>query len=244
MKAPASHAWLRIVLLLTALHLSSASCASSKHARQAGSSVGGQRSRRMQGASAPVDERRCDEKGEDRIVNQYDTSGDQMPDVRKVFRRVGTFPDYRLILLCREVDVNQDGRKDIIRYYSDLGVPQREETDRNLDGRMDEVRIFQSNQTVQRQLDSDRDGRLDTKIFYRNGAPHRIERDSRGRSQQTWQPDHWEYVESGRIVRIGTDIDGDGSVDVWDRDLSATTPSEEGTSPASPTDDATAVPKP
>ncbi|MFT5359274.1 MAG: hypothetical protein ACI9KE_006517, partial [Polyangiales bacterium] len=32
------------------------------------------------------------------------------------------------------------------------------------------------------------------------------------------QPDRWEYFEGGRMVRMGTDLDGDGRVDRWDRD--------------------------
>ncbi|KPK56342.1 MAG: hypothetical protein AMS22_01475 [Thiotrichales bacterium SG8_50] len=33
-----------------------------------------------------------------------------------------------------------------------------------------------------------------------------------------WRPDTWEYYADGRTVRIGTDVDGDGKVDRWDRD--------------------------
>ena len=46
----------------------------------------------------------------------------------------------------------------------------------------------------------------------------RTERDLAGRSTGTeWHPDRWEYFEDGRMVRMGTDLDGDGNVDRWDR---------------------------
>ena len=47
----------------------------------------------------------------------------------------------------------------------------------------------------------------------------RTERDRGGRSTASrWQPDTWEYYEDGRMVRVGNDLDGDGTVDRWDRD--------------------------
>ena len=179
----------------------------------------GARSQGMQGANRN-DQGRCEWRGRpDREVSEYDTTGDDVPDVRKVFRRVGDPPAVRLILVCREVDLNGDGIKDVVRYYDDEGSPLREEADRNFDGRMDLLVIFQDGMVVRKELDTNGDGIVDAKIFYEDGKPFRAERDSRGRSTAThWQPDTWEYYEKGRLVRVGVDLDGDGRVDRWDRD--------------------------
>jgi hypothetical protein len=153
-------------------------------------------------------------------VSEYDTSGDAKPDVRKVFLRVGEGTLARLVLICRESDLNADGNKDVVRYYSDEGRPLREESDRNFDGRMDEITVFQEGQILRQEFDNTNDGKVDTKIFFDKGKALRAERDLNGRSSaERWQPDRWEYFEEGRMVRMGTDLDGDGKVDRWDRDM-------------------------
>jgi hypothetical protein len=172
------------------------------------------------GAEQAADAARCDGNAALHEVSEYDTSGDDQPDVRKVFLRVGEGTLTRLVLICRESDLNADGNKDVVRSYSEEGRPLREEADRNFDGRMDELTIFQDGQILRQEFDSNNDGKIDTKIFFDAGKPLRAERDLSGRSTtERWQPDRWEYFEEGRVVRMGTDLDGDGKVDRWDRDV-------------------------
>lgn len=169
--------------------------------------------------TTPENLSRCDSDTPDREVSEFDTSGDDTPDVRKVFLRLGTLSDLRLVLICRESDINADGVKDVIRYYTDEGRPLYEEADRNFDGRMDELAFFENGRLARRETDVDYDGRIDTKVWFASGAMVRSERDLNGRSTPTeWRPDRWEYFEDSRMVRMGTDLDGDGSVDRWDRD--------------------------
>lgn len=167
----------------------------------------------------PDDQGRCEANGDQYEVSEYDTSGDDYPDVRKVFLTVGTGRLARLVLVCREADLNGDGIKDVVRFYTDEGRPRTEESDRDFDGRMDQVTYFEHGRVARLEQDTNGDGRVDTKIFYEAGVPVRSERDLAGRSTaDTWQPDRWEYFEDGRLIRMGTDLDGDGRVDVWDRD--------------------------
>lgn len=172
------------------------------------------------GAERPADDQGRCEGGSDREVSEYDTSGDDYPDVRKVFLVRGEGRLARLILICREADLNGDGTKDIVRYYNDEGRPAREEADRNFDGKMDEVTFFERGRIARMEQDTNSDGNIDTKVFYENGRPLRGERDMAGRSTPSnWRPDVWEYYEEGRVVRSGMDLDGDGRVDRWDRDM-------------------------
>ncbi|GAB4217500.1 MAG: hypothetical protein OHK0013_45030 [Sandaracinaceae bacterium] len=190
--------------------------------------------RRAARATTPgeqVDDRgRCETEGSDREVSEYDTSGDEVPDVRRVFRRAGEPPLIRLVLTCREADLNGDGVKDVVRHYNDEGRPLREEADRNFDGQIDTITFFQDGRIVRQEVDDNGDGRVDMKIFFGDeGEPLRAERDMAGRSTPTqWHPDRWEYFEGGRMVRMGTDIDGDGRVDRWDRDHDRAPPPGEG----------------
>jgi len=162
---------------------------------------------------------RCMPDGPGYEVTEYDTSGDNTPDVRKLFKTMGEGSLARLVLVCREADLNGDRRKDIVRLYNDDGRPVREEADRDFDGTIDEVTHFTNGRMTLREVDTNGNGMIDTKIFYEAGVPVRAERDMENRSTvATWQPDRWEYYDEGRTVRVGTDVNGDGKVDRWDRD--------------------------
>jgi hypothetical protein len=171
--------------------------------------------------TAGTGDARCSGSQPNQEVSEYDNSGDGIPDVRKVFLRIGDDLSGRLVMICRESDVNSDGRKDVVRYYDDEGRTLREESDRNFDAKMDMVSVYQDGKIVRQELDDNFDGRIESKIFFENTKPLRAERDLAGRSTQAkWQPDRWEYYEDGRMVRMGTDLDGDEKVDRWDRDAS------------------------
>lgn len=206
----------RLLALCAAIGLAVPGCGGSQGEERTGNG----RSRSMSGSDQPEDDHgRCDTSAADHESSETDTNGDEHPDVRRVYRRVGQPPLIRLVLACREADLNADGTKDVVRYYNDEGRPLREEADRNFDGTMDVVTYFQDGRVVRQEEDGDGDGRVDTKIFYERGQMVRTERDLAGRSTPTrWQPDRWEYFEEGRMVRMGTDLDGDGNVDRWDRD--------------------------
>ena len=162
---------------------------------------------------------RCVPDGAGYEVTEYDTSGDNTPDVRKLFRTMGEGTLARLVLVCREADLNGDGRKDIVRLYTEEGRPMREEADRDFDGRIDEVTRFTNGRVSLQEVDTSGNGMIDTKIFFEGGQPVRAERDMKNRSTVAeWRPDRWEYYVDGRTVRIGTDVNGDGKVDRWDRD--------------------------
>ena len=166
-----------------------------------------------------VDGGRCMPDGPGYEVSEYDTSGDNTPDVRKLFKTMGEGSLARLVLVCREADLNGDRRKDIVRLYNDQGRPLREEADRDFDGTIDEITHFTNGRITLREVDTSGNGTIDTRIFYEAGLPVRAERDMKGRSTvATWKPDRWEYYTDGRTVRVGTDVDGDGKVDRWDRD--------------------------
>jgi hypothetical protein len=168
-----------------------------------------QRSKPMP-AEAAADSQHCSGKDARHEISEYDTSGDETPDVRKVFLRMGEGALARLVLVCRESDLNSDGRKDVVRYYSDEGRPLREEADRNFDGTMDQITIFQEGVILRQEFDTQNDGKIDMKIFFDAGKPLRAERDLAARSTtDRWQPDRWEYYEEGRVVRMGTDVDGE-----------------------------------
>jgi len=205
--------------ILTLVILGLLGCGSSQHHQASRAQSENRRSTGLTGGQASNDQGRCDASQPGREMSEYDTSGDDIPDVRKVFITLGEGRDAHLILVCREADLNGDGTKDVVRYYNDEGRPLREESDRNFDGTMDEITVFENGRIVRQEMDTNGDGRVDMKVFWTDGHPERTERDMAARSTASqWQPDRWEYFEQGRMVRMGTDLDGDGNVDRWDRD--------------------------
>jgi hypothetical protein len=59
------------------------------------------------------------------------------PNVRRVFQIIGTGEERTKVLVCREIDTNFDGVKDVVRRYNDKGESLHEEADANYDGRIE-----------------------------------------------------------------------------------------------------------
>ncbi|MBM4360893.1 MAG: hypothetical protein FJ096_22545, partial [Deltaproteobacteria bacterium] len=141
--------------------------------------------------------------------------GAVQPNIRRVYRNIGTGSDSRKVLVCREVDTNLDGTKDVVRRYTDEGQSKDEEADSNYDGKIDTWNIFLRGRLSEVRLDRNFDGNADEKKFYGEGKLIRVERDN----DFNGKTDIWEMYRTGRLERIGVDLDGDGRVDRWDRDV-------------------------
>jgi hypothetical protein len=161
------------------------------------------------------DASRCDYKGRaDREVNETAGPGAIQPNIRRVFAIVGEGDERRKILLCREVDTNLDGMKDVVRTYTDKGEALNELADTDYDGQIDTWVTFSRGRIAKWQIDQNRDGRPDEARFYTAGKLARAQRDT----NNDGKPDVWEIYDEGRLQRMGVDIDRDGHVDRWDRD--------------------------
>ena len=177
-----------------------------KTADQAGGQVKG-----IEGEDAS----RCDFKGRaDREVNETAGPGSIQPNIRRVFAIVGEGDERRKILLCREVDTNLDGQKDVVRTYTDKGEALNELADSDYDGQIDTWVTFSRGRIAKWQSDHNRDGRPDEARFYSGGKLARAQRDT----NNDGKPDTWEIYDEGRLQRMGVDLDHDGHVDRWDRD--------------------------
>ena len=164
---------------------------------------------------AADDASRCDYKGRaDREVNEVRGPGAQHPNIRRVYAIVGEGEDRKKILLCREVDTNLDGAKDVMRTYTDKGEPLNELADTNFDGKVDTWITFARGRIAKVQLDKSGRGQPEEVKFYVGGKLARAQRDT----NRDGKPDQWEIYDEGRLQRLGVDLDFDGRVDRWDRD--------------------------
>jgi antitoxin component YwqK of YwqJK toxin-antitoxin module len=116
--------------------------------------------------------------------------------------------------VCREVDTNLDGTKDLVRRYSDQGEALEEQADSDYDGKIDTWIRFNKGRIAQVEVDGKRDGTPSEKRYYLRGKLSRVQRDTNGDGN----PDIWEIYAGGHLERMGIDVDHDGRVDRWNRD--------------------------
>jgi hypothetical protein len=169
---------------------------------------------RPQGIAAD-DQSRCDFKGRaDREVRETAGRGSVTQNIRRVYALAGQGEDMRKVLLCREVDSNHDGVKDVVRTYNDKSEPLNELADTDFNGKIDTWVTFAHGRISKVAVDESSDGQPDETRFYVRGKLSRVQRDS----NHDGEPDVWEIYDEGHLQRMGVDLDFDGHVDRWDRD--------------------------
>ena len=152
--------------------------------------------------------------------------GSVRPNIRRVYKAVGEREDRHQILLCREIDTNLDGIKDVVRTFNDKGEPLHEEADTNFDGLIDDWVNFADGRITEEDLDTTLStGRPNVWKFYLDGQLSRIRRNTHCPSGK---PDTWEIYFKSRLERVGNDLSCDGHIDRWDRDLQLMVAEEQG----------------
>lgn len=142
--------------------------------------------------------------------------GSFKPNIRRVFKVVGERDNRHTVLLCREIDTNVDGIKDVVRTFNDKGEPLHEEADTNYDGKTDNWINFAGGTIEEEDLDTTFSmGRPNVWKFYVDGQLSRVRRNTHCASGK---PDIWEIYFKNRLERVGVDLSCDGHIDRWDRD--------------------------
>jgi hypothetical protein len=163
-------------------------------------------------ASPLVDRDKCNDK--DKHVVTADTDQDKKPDVWKFFKTVDIGGQKTEVLSCKQVDLNHDGKIDMVTYYDDNGSQTvLEEIDGDWDGKFDFTAYYNQGKRVRDEFDMNFDSRVDVWKYYEDGKLVRIEKDR----NNDGRVDEWEYYEGGKLDRIGYDTSGSGRVDKWDR---------------------------
>ncbi len=164
----------------------------------------------------PADDKSmCDWKNKPELeVSESAGPGAVRPNVRRIFKAFGEGDARHKTLVCREIDTNLDGIKDVVRTFNPKGEAMHEEADRDLDGRIDVWINFVDGRLAEEDVDTNTDGKPDVWKFYVDGQLQRIRRDR----NFDGKPDIWEIYARGRLERVGHDDEFDGHVDRWDRD--------------------------
>ena len=199
-----------------ALGLTAGACGgsgeSSKGAAKTAAAPGGSKDQ----TKWPVDDKSmCDWKNKPELeVTDSAGPGAIRPNVRRVFKTFGEGDARHKTLVCREIDTNLDGIKDVVRTFNAKGEAAHEEADRNYDGRIDLWINFVDGRLAEEDVDTNNDGKPDVWKFYVDGQLQRIRRDR----NFDGKADVWEIYSRGRLERVGLDDAYDGHVGRWDRD--------------------------
>jgi hypothetical protein len=173
-----------------------------------------QRDATLTGVSAD-DKSRCDYKGRaDREASEVSGPGSISQNIRRVFALMGEGEERKRVLICREVDTNLDGVKDVVRTYNERGEALNETADTDFDGKIDHWLTFSRGRIVKIETDTTKNGKADRTKVYMNGKLSRVQIDT----NDDGKTDIWEIYDEGKLQRRGVDLDRDGRVDRWDRD--------------------------
>jgi hypothetical protein len=158
----------------------------------------------------------CDWKNKPELeVSETAGPGAFKPNVRRVYKVYGESETRHKTLICREIDTNLDGIKDVVRTFNAKGEALHEEADTDYDGKIDVWVDFVDGRMSIEKIDTKHSGKPDVWKYYVNGQLSRVQRDTNGDGK----PDVWEiYTKSGHLERMGIDNNHDGHVDRWDRD--------------------------
>lgn len=132
---------------------------------------GPQQATTFSGAKRP--ELSCAREGAERVdVGSWRGTG--RPDVARVYKREG----FRgpSVLTCREVDMNGDGRKDMLVYFEPDGRKLREEFDHDYDGIVDVKSYYEQGKLSRTEIDYNHDGKADVVQYFEAGKMVRSER--------------------------------------------------------------------
>src|SRR5882672_3873561 len=128
-------------------------------------------------SNAPqIDRSKCSDKGKEIVT--ADTNQDKKPDVWKFFQVSNQGGQKVQVLTCKQVDLNHDGKLDMVYYYDEKGIQSTlEEFDLDFDGKFDVTTYYAQGKRVREELDTNFDQKADLFKYFEEEKLVRVERD-------------------------------------------------------------------
>lgn len=144
------------------------------------------------------------------VVQEVDLDVDGTVDVYNYYRKRSN----DRLLVRKELDLNRDGKVDLISLFDDDGLLKKEQMDSDYDGHFDWTDHYQEGKRVMSEYDTETDGRPNVFKYYDSSSGKSVlsrkERDTDGDGKI----DVWERFDAdGKVIRTGQDTDGDGKMD-------------------------------
>lgn len=150
------------------------------------------------------------------IIRYYDDNNDGLPEITRYIAEIPDpdAPDDLIPVLKKmEIDLNSDGKINVIRHYGLTGKLERELVDTDLDGVTDVVSYYDRGSLAKKEVLKPKSEDVDYVRYYAQNMLLRVEKDTTGDGKI----DYWEFYEQGVLDRIGRDFNADGRADSWQR---------------------------
>jgi hypothetical protein len=151
------------------------------------------------------------------LIERYDLNADGNGDLEKVFIvfKNEQGEDQKLIREKR-LDLDYNGKFDLIARYDSKGVLVSESMDLDFDGKFDAENTYRDGHLAIQHLAPGFDGRVAVwNEFNEKGELIKKGRDTTT-DDQFQRPNYWEYYDEQKLVRIGYDRDGDGKPEYFE----------------------------
>ncbi len=119
------------------------------------------------------------------------------------------------VLERKELDLNRDGKADVITWLDERGSIEKEQMDGDFDGKFELVDTYQGGVRMATEYDTDGDGWANVFKYYLRDPAGKVFLDRKERDENgDHRIDVWEKFDaSGSVVVTGRDADGDGKMD-------------------------------
>ncbi|HHO51551.1 MAG TPA: hypothetical protein ENK18_11925 [Deltaproteobacteria bacterium] len=145
------------------------------------------------------------------VEQEVDLDANGASDIRNYYRERADAPR---LLVRKELDLNRDGKFDVITIFDEDGNLSREDMDSDYDGQFDWTDHYKKGLRVMSEYDTDGDGKPNVFKYYIQGDDKLMHLDRKERDEDgDGKIDVWERFLDGVVVRTGRDTDGDGKVD-------------------------------
>jgi hypothetical protein len=147
------------------------------------------------------------------IVETVDVDKDGIPEIRRIYFMRGKAK----VLARKEVDLNGDGKYDVVRIYDNRGHLVRAITDLDYDGKADVVANYRWDKDkrqsvlVPREYGFQNDGVVDSRVYFVENQVFKRESDR----NHNGSPDRFDYYAAGKLIRTELDDNDDGIIDQW-----------------------------
>jgi hypothetical protein len=183
-----------------------------------------------------IDPELCAADGKNVVTS--DLNHDGKADVWKLYQTIDEDGTKVEVLTCKQVDFDNDGKKDYVAIYAKTGDKIAEEFDFGFDGTFDAREHYakKGDELTVVERDSDHDQKPDIWEKYKDGKLDTVHRDRNGDGK----PDMWEQYENGELVTILYDDDFDSRVDRKETSKKAPAPTATPPSAGGPADEGAA----
>jgi hypothetical protein len=164
------------------------------------------------GTEAPAENLVTESSTEGTVEQKIDFDANGQAEVTNYYRERA---EGSRVLVRKELDLNRDGKADVITFVDERGSIEKEQMDGDFDGKFELTDTYQAGVRMATEYDTDGDGRPNVFKYYLKDPAGKVYLDRKERDEDgDGRVDVWEKFDaSGAVIITGRDADGDGKMD-------------------------------